>query len=294
MNKINRLKIRLTNIIMIIKIIISSITHKKNIFILETPVHGNLGDQAIIYAENKYINENLNEYNLIEVSAGIVHKYLKLLKRLINEDDIIFVHGGGFLGTIWMQEELNFRLILEKFKNNKIIVFPQTIYFDDNSEGNTIMNESKIIYQSHPNLHICCREKYSYDLLKNQMNIKNVYLIPDMVLYLNQIDFNENRNNILFCIRNDKEKLKYDLSGLKKVCSKSNLDIDYTDTVIDKLIYKRTREQHLYSKINQFSKYKVIVTDRLHGMVFAYISKTPCLVLQNKSWKIKGSNYPKH
>ena len=31
-----------------------------------------------------------------------------------------------------------------------------------------------------------------------------------------------------------------------------------------------------------------MVTDRLHGMIFALLAKTPCLVLENKSYKIRG------
>mgnify|MGYP002520369981 CR=1 FL=1 len=45
----------------------------------------------------------------------------------------------------------------------------------------------------------------------------------------------------------------------------------------------------LIQKLVQFSRAKVLVTDRLHGMVFAAITGTPCIVLSNYNHKVKGT-----
>lgn len=37
-----------------------------------------------------------------------------------------------------------------------------------------------------------------------------------------------------------------------------------------------------------FSESRLIITDRLHGMIFAYITKTPAIVLPNSNFKITG------
>ena len=113
-------------------------------------------------------------------------------------------------------------------------------------------------------------------------------LIPDMVLYLSSIEEQKERNDVLFCIRQDKEKIQYDFEKIKEQLNKIG-KIDYTDTIIEKRVYTyNNRIKVLNNKINQFAKYKLIVTDRLHGMVFALLAGTPCLVFENKSYKIKG------
>ena len=48
------------------------------------------------------------------------------------------------------------------------------------------------------------------------------------------------------------------------------------------------REEELKRKFNEFKSAKLIVTDRLHGMVFAAITGTNCIVINSKSPKMKG------
>ena len=126
--------------------------------------------------------------------------------------------------------------------------------------------------------------------MKKEFKTCNIFLAPDMVLYLDKLEENNKRENILFCIRKDKEKVKYDFDKLEDTLkNKSKFQIDNTDTVIKKNIYPlKKRKKELEKKIHQFQQYKMVVTDRLHGMVFAYLSNTTCLVLQNKSYKVKG------
>ena len=64
--------------------------------------------------------------------------------------------------------------------------------------------------------------------------------------------------------------------------------INYTDMVVSHNIYEFNNKKYVFNKIKEFSKYELIVTDRLHGMIFSFLAKTPCLVLENQSYKIKG------
>jgi len=43
-----------------------------------------------------------------------------------------------------------------------------------------------------------------------------------------------------------------------------------------------------YPFLNDFSSSKLVVTDRLHGMVFAALAGTPCVVMGNCNYKVKG------
>lgn len=266
-----------------LKIIILLKNNKDSVFLLGTPRHGNLGDQAILYSELKFFSD-INKKNVIYVESSFVKNKISFLKKVI-KDKIIYIHGGGFLGSIWSEEEYMFRNVLKSFPENKIIVFPQTIYFDKLDD---FYIESKRIYENHENVIFLCREKYSYDFFEKNLSKCNYLLVPDIVLYNDNIDFHNVRKDCLFCIRNDKEKIKYSLDELKEILKKNNLKISYTDTVIKKSIYKFNRKKELTKKLKEFSKSKIIITDRLHGMIFCYITKTPCIVLENSSYKVKG------
>ena len=272
----------------IIQNYIVSKTNSNLIFLLGVPSHGNLGDQAIVLGEEEFIKDNLKKYKLINIESKEVINYYNIYRNIIGNSTILYT-GGGFLGSLWETEEDMFRTILRLFKNNKIVALPQTFFFSNDENGKRILKESQKIYSAHNNLHLFCREEYSYDFMKNNFKTCNIYLTPDMVLYLDRIKDERKRNDILFCIRKDKEKVNYDYENIKKILKENNYcNYDYTDTVIPKKIFGKKKRVYVYNKIKQFSKYKLIITDRLHGMIFALLANTPCIVLENKSYKIKG------
>ena len=275
--------------LMLIKIILISIFYKNKIYLFGTPVHGNLGDEAILLSEEKFLKENFSDMKIIEIEMSLVLKLTRFLKLLVG-DSFILIHGGGFLGTIWPMGEDMFRILLKTFQNNTIIVFPQSIYFSNDAEGKKILEESKKIYALHKKLYICCRERYSFEFMKNEFKDCNALLIPDIVLYMNRIEDASNRKDTLFCIRQDREKIIYNLEQLENnLKDEYHFNIDYTDMVIPKNVYTvKERKREIIKKLEQFQNYKLVVTDRLHGMVFAFLSNTPCLVFQNKSYKVKG------
>ena len=49
------------------------------------------------------------------------------------------------------------------------------------------------------------------------------------------------------------------------------------------------RKDVIRKKIQEFSNAKLVITDRLHGMIYSAISSTPCIVLGNNHHKIKDS-----
>ena len=41
--------------------------------------------------------------------------------------------------------------------------------------------------------------------------------------------------------------------------------------------------------MQEFCSAKVVITDRLHGMIFAAITETPCIVFNNYNHKVEGT-----
>ena len=268
-------------------------SYSQKYMLLDTPTHGNLGDHAIAIAEKQVLLKYLHRNNICEMTASDINNREYRLAKMTSKNRILFVHGGGFLGYLWPDEEERFRRILQAFKKQKIIVLPQTVTFDTQSEdGRNYLAQSQKIYSSHPNLTIFVREKKSYDFMKEYFPKEKCFLVPDIVTIMQVEMKRQKRSGILFCLRADQEKIIIisDINGLKKWLETKYPDenIDFTDTVLQKEISLTLRKEEVMQKLAQFSKAKLVVTDRLHGMIFAAITNTPCLAMGNINGKVKS------
>lgn len=269
-------------------------TNKQKFILIDTPVHGNLGDQAIVEAELKFLRENFVNIPLFEITQ---EEYICLntkIHKFINEQDIILIQGGGFIGTIWLNEEIILEKILLDFKNNPIIIFPQTIYFKNDNNGNKQLKKFNTVLSNIKNIHIFVRDRNSYKFALNNLNIpiEKFSLVPDMVSYLSGWKFSDKQNIAIFCLRKDKEKVLDDffIEHLKQDLSNKGLKIITTDTCVNKkIIIPITRKKLIYNKLYEFSKAHIVITDRMHGMMFSVITGTPCIAFDNISKKVSGA-----
>ena len=148
---------KIIKIFIAFKVIIQSVIYKKKIFLFCVPYHGNIGDHAIALAEEKIFEEYFSDYKLIEVETAIASKILSFIKPFVGNSTIC-ITGGGLLGNLWMNEELTVRKILSIFNNNKIIIFPSTIYYSDDEDGKKELELAKKIYNNCTHLSICKRD----------------------------------------------------------------------------------------------------------------------------------------
>lgn len=266
-------------------------TSSPKFVLLGTPNSTNLGDHAIAEAEKQFITDYYPNYDYVEITLLNYYYGLRAIKKFITNDDVILIHGGGFLGNLWIEAEYMVRDIIKNFPNNKLIIMPQTIFFDDRYNKEKELKNSQKSYNSHSNLIIFLREKNSYEfVLKNFETSVNPKLVPDIVTYLNYHSDNISREGALMCFRNDKEKLNHStmVKKIEGILNKKNQKIDYTDTVIEEDVNESNRRVHLEKKFKEFNSRKLVVTDRLHGMVFSLITGTPCIAFNNSSGKVRG------
>lgn len=260
--------------------------NKKNkIWILDACDHFNLGDQAILMAELEFLKDNFNEYEVIPVGLGKYERYITDLKKYIVEEDYIFLHGGGNFGNYYKNAEKIRRDIIKRFPNNKVILFPQTIYFTQDKEGNEELLKSIDIYSAHKNLILVAREKTSYKKMCENFKNNKVILTPDIVMYLNRSNLKTNRSGALLCCRDDMEGVlsKSDKIELENQLKHVFTDVRITDTV------GGNNFKAVENKFNEFRESKLVITDRIHGMIFAAITGTPCIALSNYNYKVKGT-----
>lgn len=266
--------------------------NKKKIYVINTPLHTNIGDSAIAYAQNIFLQKNIgDDYKIVEVTSGEWARFRKVLGCIVRKKDIIMQHGGGNMGITWFNEEIERRRIIEQFPNNKMIIFPQTIYYGDSEEGKKEFENSKKIYNNHKDLHLIAREKVSYEIMKEAYQNCDVILTPDIVLSMDKLNNPYKREGITFCFRRDAEKVltpedeKYIINECKKISDK----VFYTDMISERAVTKENRVDIIMDKFKDFQKSELVITDRLHGMVFCAISGTPCIVFGNYNQKVKGT-----
>lgn len=263
----------------------------KAIFVVGSPEHDNLGDHAITMAQMNFLRKAFPEYTLIEIVANRLMHNLKCLEQYSTTDDIFVLQGGGNFGIEYFREEEVRRKIITKFPNNKIILFPQTIFFGDTELGRKEFKKTQTLYSAHKDLTLVAREKTSYGLMKEGFKHNEVLLTPDIVMSLDITDPPKARSGALLCIRADKESIfsDQDKQKIQASCSKTFDHFTYSDTCVNHEVSIEEREKELYTLWNQFKEAELVITDRLHGMIFAAITSTPCIALGNYNYKVVGS-----
>lgn len=265
---------------------------KDHAFIFLAADYGNLGDVAITYAQTLFLKEHLPDHQVIEIPISKSLEGIWFVKRNIKKNDLVTTVGGGNLGNMYDQIEFIRQLVVRFFPFNKIISFPQTFDFSNTAKGQRRLKHAKKVYNKHKHLIWVAREEVSFDLMKKNFNTSNVMLSPDIVLTLNKIEPKRKRIGLVFCMRNDKEKKLSDIENeiLKRITSSLFHEISIYDTFIARnQLSKNDRLEELEKIWEVFRNAELVITDRLHGMIFCYITNTPCLVFSNSNHKIEAT-----
>ncbi len=284
-----RLRNELNLLFMFVTIVFKLLWNKqKTIYLFGCPIHSNLGDQAQTYCIEKWFENNYHDYRVIEFNWTVSTQFvLNLLKRTIKNEDLIFGHSGYFFFEPHRELPI-FRKIAELFPYQKIVILPQTINLTDPK----VLTETSIALNSHPNLTLLCRDEISYAKAEMQFASCRLLLYPDVVTSLiGKLKFSNSRDGILFCLRNDIEAhyKKIEINKLiKRFDSFENTEI--TDTTVNLSFWqiRKNREAVFKKTFNDFSKFKLVITDRYHGTIFSLIANTPVIVLSSADHKLSS------
>ena len=264
---------------------------KRKCVLIGTANYGNLGDLAISQASVDFIHSNFDG-EVIEIPTSHFWEYERSLKRYLTGDDIICFQGGGNMGDVYFWFENERCSVLEAFPQQKNIIFPQTISY--RSENSDVLKYTQKIYSRCSDLHLFAREWTSWEKMHAYYPMADVQLVPDIVLSLDAqkyISKGGKRKGVLVMLRDDiernlnAEQREYIVATLNK----SGMNITYADTVFDGTdITVNQRKNFLRSMLTKVSNCELVVTDRLHGMIFAAITNTPCIVFSNNNHKVQG------
>lgn len=275
----------------------------------DCPYHSNIGDTLIWEGERAFLKEL--PYKCLGYASHSTCVFPEL-----SPDIIILLHGGGNFGDIWRQSQ-DFRLeVIRRYPHNRIIVFPQTIYYQDV----TLMKEDVRIMAEHPRLTLCARDQESYDILKG--NFQNpVLLVPDMAFCISSNILKKYRlkeqERILFLKRTDKELASASYSierenlpievrewpsmegrmlkmflfekwmGLNRRFNKWGLDYLYkcSSGMINWYAQRFLRAMLLKVGVEFVSSYRFVYTTRLHVMILSVLLGKECTFFDNSYGK---------
>ncbi|WP_165942162.1 polysaccharide pyruvyl transferase family protein [Luteimonas arsenica] len=267
------------------------------VFVLLAADYGNIGDLAITAAQRNFIARAAPSHHIVPVPISATREVIRSLRRQVVPGDLVTIIGGGNMGSLYPDIEELRQLAIRTFPNNRIVCFPQSLDWTQSPESDTALARITATYSKHPDIHVFARESVSRDKLRalfaDHANVHIGY-VPDVVLNASAaelgFDGRPEPSGILLCMRDDRERslAPEQLAQLRKTLEDTAQGITVTDTHAGGARLDEAHCAHLLAdKLAQFAGARLVVTDRLHGMILSLVAGTPCLVLPNSNHKIR-------
>ena len=262
---------------------------KKRVILALAADYGNLGDLAITEAENDLLHETFPDCELIECPISKTLEYIKAIKKSKRDDDIIILIGGGNISNQYKIIETYRQFWIKEFQKNIIVQFPQSVDLRD--ENYRFKEKLQSVYSAHKKMILFTRDEMSCNILRKLIP-NPVMLQPDVVLSFHSVEcLSTERAGVAICMRDDKEKSKDSIEARRLLnFVKEHYEVEYIDTTFkhNGIVDVNERRKRLSEMWNKISSKKLVITDRLHGMIFSYITNTPCIAIDNSNGKVKN------
>lgn len=261
--------------------------HPKTVLMI-SPQYLNYGDHLIAQSELDFFKKSLNTSPL-DINYTFFYLWDRKVYDFLNKDDILWITGGGYIGDLWPESHHIVEKIIDNFPDNTIVFAPQTTYFENIESKEALVFKNKV--QLHGKCIFFSRDKKTMETL-NMLGI-NSQLAPDFgLLYMADYhDWPTINKYAALCLRDDEEHIinDADRKKIEKVLKTTNLPLHRILMSKEHCeIPAWSREYFLKRKFKEYCFASVVVTDRLHGMVFSAISGVPCVAFDNKSKKVSG------
>lgn len=260
--------------------------------LLDFPWHSNPGDSAIWKGETLALATLGHRV----VYTATLHNFDRnRLERLLPEDGVVLLHGGGNFGDLWPLLHNHREWVVAALRNRRVVQLPQTVHFDDKTTG----QESLAQLGTHPNLTVMARDQRSLELLVEAELDARLCTDPTTTLWPNTPHRHQSAgcSRVLYLLRSDDERriqLPPELTtlaldwgdlgvgqekvGLPSCIIDRSLDaIDRTLSVFGRALpascsprfarQQRHCDQLVAAATSVILAHDVIVTDRLHAML---------------------------
>lgn len=263
-------------------------------YVFMVPTHNNAGDVAQTVCINDWLRENYPDYTTynVSVTAPLNAELLREICQRVRKEDQVFIHSGFNMTDVGTENGVpesvyaSHKIIMEELKDRRIVFFPQTVQFLNPANR----EKMRALYCGHRDILFLSRdtvsEQYARELIPNARHIS----YPDIVTsWIGRFDFPQEASGILACLRFGPESLMDEgerrllMRRLGAIAGSERSDTNFTMKSHE---LRRNREKVVLDIIEQFSKYKVIVTDRYHGVIFSLAANRPVVVLPTFGHKI--------
>lgn len=265
---------------------------KDSVILVGTPLHRNLGDHLIAEAEKQFLKDCFPDRKIFEIPTKTFLRYSAGIERHAMKTFHVFITGGGWMGSLWPDDELVLQQMADVFSDCKLTILPQTIYYEPNDEeGRELLQTANITLGKCKDILLCTRDDKSYKFADNNFSLdsKSIILAPDIALYYRNSTPEENsRERAGLYLRSDREQVLS--TGMQQVIAyiSERYDTVKLDTIYPKPVGTPRRKKRIGRVISDMKSCDIILTDRLHAMIFAVIAGRKCIAADNKTHKVSG------
>lgn len=263
---------------------------EKRIYYIGVPAHNNLGDLAQGVCIRRWLKKNYADRRVVEIETNALvntrFSALKHLKKVFSDNDVIVFQSGYTTTDLGGYADEMHCAIIKSFPQAKILMMPQTIFFQNEERK----KNTSFVYNSAENMLFLARDRVSFGMAEEMFPDLPIRLYPDIVTTLiGQYKYENERNGILFCCRDDSEKYysDEDIAELMKRCGRF-AKVDKTDTTkkVSHSEIVKNAEAYIMSEIERYSTYKLLITDRYHGTIFSLVAGTPVIIIKSTDHKV--------
>lgn len=272
--------------------------------LVDYPAHNNIGDSAIWVGEKEALTSIFGK-TPDYVSS---HQDYKCDIEKFCSDGIIFIHGGGNFGDLWLNHH-KFRIqIIKDYPHRRIVQLPQSIHFS----GSEHLEETKSVIGNHKDFHLYVRDQASFDYATKEFDCP-VFLAPDAAHCIGTYISQTSQHEIFSLVRTDRESLIPDLRNLLfsygPVSDWEDIDEHFykNESMLDNFfrrhiqykfpssklmmryrsgIYDRKAEKAVTNGTRLLSQGKLVISDRLHAHIICCLMGKRHISIDNANGKV--------
>lgn len=273
--------------------------------LVDFPSHSNVGDSAIWLGEVAHLAARGQQI----AYAASLFSFSEAVLRKAMPRGIILIHGGGNFGSIWPQHQIHREMILERFRDYKVVQLPQSIHFGNDQAAKERVSR---LIQAHPDFTLLTRDHPSFQI--GQELGARTLLCPDSAFFLaGKLPRPQPEVDVYALKRTDSEKSSSQWPAPPESLKVESGDwLDEEPHWLNKLqstlecrahgrfghwpLFQRVLLETLNAQarrrvargVAQLAKGRVVATDRLHAHIIASLMGIRNVVLDNNYGKIHG------
>lgn len=278
--------------------VLSDLIGERPFHYVDLPMHGNIGDLLIMQGTLAFFKK----YKLRPRSISSMYEFDT---EQIAAGEVVVFQGGGNFGDLYAYPHTLREQVAAARPGNRIIILPQSIHFSSADRA----AESAALFRGHPDLHLCVRDRVSFEQAKAFTD--KVYLLPDMAHQLYPIQGASRRpgRGAMVVARLDEEKAEHGMFSNVQVrthidwpqfVGKRERRINSFRRVVRVMarlgmgrlagrlmspLWIRYANGLVEEVIRLFAMHELIITDRLHAHILAVLMDMPTHVLDNSYGK---------